>query len=90
MSTEHVVVTEQPFEVTAVEFTQELHKTSGVLIKNSCKFHANRESVIAVSKKAARSKIERRITKACKTDAEAESLIDRLKVRVDLIENFQD
>ena len=87
MSTEHVVVEEQAFEVTAVETTQELHKTSGVLVKIGRKFHANRKEVIAVSKKAARSKIERQITKGCKDDAAAEALIDRLQVKVEAV-NF--
>lgn len=86
MAATHVVVEELAFEVTAVETTQVLHETSGVLVKIGRKFHAHRKDVIAVSAKAARSKIERQICAGLEDDA-AEALVDRLEVHAEKV-NF--
>lgn len=86
--TTQTVVVEKPYEVSVVEVTQELHEGSGTLEKVGCKWLCNCRPVIAVSTAAARSKVERSLTKECKDDAAADALIDRMKVKVVLVENF--
>ncbi len=82
---ERIVVVEQLFEVTAIEKTQKLN-SAGFLMKEGLTLHAHRQPITATSADAARSKIERSITKGLEDDA-ADALIDRLEVKVEVI-NF--
>jgi hypothetical protein len=93
MSTEHVVVEELAYRVSAVEKTQKLND-QGILIGIGRKWHANNKPIIALGKKAARSKIERSIIAKLEdpTDEQIDKLIDSLEVKVEAVDsvNFLD
>lgn len=79
------VVQEKLYEVTVVKKTQVLHD-NGVVKKNACESLVHRKPVVAVSAAAARSKVERSLTKKLE-DVAAEALIDQLEVKVENV-NF--
>jgi len=79
------VAEEKLFEVTIVSRAQELHD-NGFIKKNAFNSLVHRKPVVAVSAVAARSKVERSLTKEL-DDAAADALIDQLEVKVELI-NF--
>lgn len=93
MSNQHVVTEELAFEVTAIEKTQKLND-QGILIGIGRKKHASRRLVIALSKKAARSKVERSIIVKMEepTEEQIDALIDSLEVKVEAVDsaNFCD
>lgn len=72
---------QKKYEISVTERTEDIHEGSGVLKKIKRKIHLHREAVIAESKAAARSKVERKLTKKM-TDENAEDFIDRLEVEV--------
>ena len=81
------VIVEEPYIVSAVTREQILHKGSGVLKKIGCTWVAERRCVTATSAQAARSKVERSLTKEMDDDAAGE-FIDKLEFSIEKV-NFQ-
>lgn len=76
---------EKVFEVSIVSKTEDIIASTAVVqgIKRAVKIW--REPVVALTADAARSKVERKLTKKL-TEADAETLIDSLEVKVVLVD----